>query len=189
MGDNSSERRHEIQWVENILKPQFFGVIKRRCGESVGKYWVTGVLPAFRDGISPLTATRVISFDEKYQSLCGFTQKDVDAIVSRALHHFPEDERILALKSLKMWYNGYKFCSSGAEIPLLYNPQLVFVHLERWSHGLHTCLTSMKLTRCILRQCCQLLVRLATSRFIISWICSLRKRTAHRLLFRPNFPI
>jgi Predicted AAA-ATPase len=82
MGDHSSDGRREIQWVENILKPQFFGVIKRRCGDSVAKYWVTGVLPAFRDGISPLTATRVISFDEKYQSLCGFTQKDVDAIVS-----------------------------------------------------------------------------------------------------------
>ena len=100
------------------------------------KYWLTGVLPAFRDGISPLTATRVISFDQQYQSLCGFTQEDVEAIVSRALHHFPEKERDLALKALKHWYNGYKFCPmSGSEIPWLYNPQLVFIHMEKMISG------------------------------------------------------
>jgi Predicted AAA-ATPase len=129
--ENASERRREIEWLGNVLKAEFFSVIKGTCGKSVEKYWLTGVLPAFRDGISPLSAMRVISFDEQYQSLCGFTQEDVDAIVSRALHHFPESERDLALKSLSHWYNGYKFYPSGSvsgrEIPCLYNPQLVFV--------------------------------------------------------------
>jgi hypothetical protein len=108
--ENLSERKSEIEWLEYVLKAEFFGVIKRACGESVQKYWLTGVLPAFWDGISPPTATCVISFDSQYQSLCGFTQEDVKAIVSRALHHFPEKEQDLALTALKRWYNGYKFC-------------------------------------------------------------------------------
>jgi hypothetical protein len=62
-------------------------------------------------------------------------QKDVDAIVLQALHHFPDKERKKALQSLQLWYNGYKFCLSGTEIPLLYNPQLVFVHLEKMVTG------------------------------------------------------
>jgi len=89
------------------------------------KYWLTGVLPAFRDGISPLTD---ISLQQRYHSLCGFTQEDVDAIVKRALS---EDKRTDTLHSLKYRHNGYRFSptSSGSENPTLYNPQLVFVHL------------------------------------------------------------
>ena len=112
-----------------LLKSEFFAVIKGSCGVSVAKYWLTGVLPAFRDGISPLTATRVISFSERYHSLCGLMQEDVNAIVERAL---PESKRASTLDSLKRWYNGYIFSptSSSSEIPTLYNPQLVFVHLQ-----------------------------------------------------------
>jgi hypothetical protein len=124
-----SDEEQNINLLGRILKPEFFAVIKQNCGKSVAKYWLTGVLPAFRDGFSPLTATRVISFDKRYQSLCGFTQEDVNAIVTRAL---PESERASTLNSLKRWYNGYMFSPtlSGSENSTLYNPQLLFVHLE-----------------------------------------------------------
>jgi len=130
--DRLSARKEEIDWLEIVLKSEFFGVIKAFCGNPVAKYWLTGVLPAFCDGISPLTATQVISFDKQYQSLCGFTQEDVDAIVTRAMRRFSESERNITLTSLKYWYNGYKFnrSSSGSETPIVYNPQLVFVHLQ-----------------------------------------------------------
>jgi hypothetical protein len=118
----------EITGLEDILKSEFFAEIKRFCGAIVRKYWLTGVLPAFRDGISPLTATRIISFDERYKSLCGFTQEDVNAILTRAL---PENQRASVLDSLKHWYNGYTFSPipSGSEKSTLYNPQQVFIHL------------------------------------------------------------
>jgi hypothetical protein len=133
--DRFSARKEEIDWLEIVLKSEFFGVIKEFCGKSVAKYWLTGVLPAFHDGISPLAATQVISFDQQYQSLCGLTQENVDAIVTRTLRHFSQIERNIALNSLKFWYNGYKFnrASSGSEISTLYNPQLVFVHLQKMS--------------------------------------------------------
>jgi Predicted AAA-ATPase len=100
----------------------------------VGKYWLTGVLPAFRDWFSPLTATQIISFDPQYQSLCGFAQEDVNAIVMRAL---PEGKRASTLDSLKRWYNGYMFSHAeyGSENPTLYNPQQVFVYLRKTISG------------------------------------------------------
>jgi hypothetical protein len=123
------ESKQAIRWLEVLLKAEFFAVIKKSCGESVAKYWLTGVLPAFRDGISPLTATQVISFDERYYSLCGLTQNDVNAIVERAL---PKGARVYTLNSLRRWYSGYMFspAASSSESPTVYNPQLVFVHLR-----------------------------------------------------------
>jgi Predicted AAA-ATPase len=121
--------KHILDQLETLLKSEFFAVIKESCGSSVAKYWLTGVLPAFRDGISPLTATRVISFNERYHSLCGLTQENVNAIVKRAL---PESKQAHTLDSLKRWYNGYmfSFTSSGSENLTLYNPRLVFDHLQ-----------------------------------------------------------
>jgi hypothetical protein len=127
-----AESQQAISQLAELLKHEFFAVIKEVCGKSVKKYWLTGVLPAFRDGISPLTATEVISFDQEYQSLCGLTQEDVNAIVTRAL---PESERASTLDTLKRWYNGYMFSPHCAKNPTLYNPQQVFVHLRKTIFG------------------------------------------------------
>jgi hypothetical protein len=131
-----SENSQIIRWLGILLKSGFFAMIKQNCGRSVEKYWLTGVLPVFRDGVSPLTATQLISFQERYQSLCGFTQADVDSIVMRALREFSENEQKSTLASLKRWYNGYMFspASSNSKEPL-YNPQLVFGHLDNITSG------------------------------------------------------
>jgi predicted AAA-ATPase len=123
-----------IRWLADLLKHGFFATIKIHCGLSVEKYWITGVLPAFRDGISPLTATRIISSYPRYQSLCGFTQEDVNAVVMRAL---PEAMQASTLDYLKRWYNGYMFsCTAyGSKSPTLYNPQQVFTYLEHIISG------------------------------------------------------
>ena len=81
--EHLSDRKQEIKWLTGILYAEFFAVIKGSCGTAVDKYWITGVLPAFRDGISPLSAMDIISFDKQYNSLCGFTENDVKAIVER----------------------------------------------------------------------------------------------------------
>src|SRR5437764_1377897 len=42
--EHLSDRKQEVGWLEDILKTEFFAVIKKSCGESVEKYWLTGVL-------------------------------------------------------------------------------------------------------------------------------------------------
>jgi hypothetical protein len=97
------------------------------------KYWLTGVLPAFRDGISPLTAVNIISDKPKYHGLCGLTEVEVEAITKAYLGPESTAEDISkATGTLRRWYNGYRFSSSTLSEGLnsLYNPQLVFTHLR-----------------------------------------------------------
>jgi hypothetical protein len=109
--------------------------MKRATGVVVRKYWLTGVLPAFRDGISPLSATSVISNLPQYHGLCGFTKEEVDAIAVKYLASTHSlDEIRGALLLMKRWYNGYMFCTPNHARSLrpspLFNPQLVFTHLR-----------------------------------------------------------
>jgi Predicted AAA-ATPase len=96
------------------------------------KYWLTGVLPAFRDGISPLTAVNIISDMPKYHGLCGLTEVEVEAITKAYLGPESTAEEIPnATDTLRRWYNGYRFCATPSEgLNSLYNPQLVFTHLR-----------------------------------------------------------
>jgi Predicted AAA-ATPase len=87
------------------------------------------VLPAFRNAISPLAATRLISLHERYQSLCGLTEEDVEALVTRTLRDYPKSDPAGTLNSIRYWYGGFMF-SSNSENPALYNPQQVFIHLQ-----------------------------------------------------------
>ena len=95
----------------------------------VAKYQLIRVLLAFCNRISPLTAIQVISFSERYYSLYGLIQEDVNVIVKQALL---ESKRASTLNRFKCQYNSYIFSptSSSSEIPTLYNLQLVFVYLQ-----------------------------------------------------------
>ena len=99
------------------------------------KYWLTGVLPAFRDGISPLTATATISGSRKYSNACGLTEEEVHTIAKAYLSKFSEDERNQELQIIQRWYNGYQFCKNNAPTSSLYNPQQVFNHLNAIYEG------------------------------------------------------
>jgi hypothetical protein len=121
--------------VADLFKTQFFSVLKRVTGLVVRKYWLTGVLPAFRDGISPLSATSVISMLPQYHGLCGLTKEEVESIATRYLGSTHTPDQINGkLVLMKSWYNGYIFCPPEHDTSLspsrLFNPQLVFTHLR-----------------------------------------------------------
>jgi len=119
--------------ITNLFKSEFFRIIKDMVAQNiVVKYWLTGVLPAFRDGLSPLTAARVISGVREFHGLCGLTGAEVqtvaEAYLSRSLG---PQELTEALHEVRQWYNGYRFCKTKTHpIDPLYNPQLVFTHLR-----------------------------------------------------------
>jgi hypothetical protein len=118
--------------VAALFKSNFFSVIKQAVTENiVVKYWLTGVLPAFRDGINPLTAICIISNKPEYHGLCGLTDAEVRAITTAYLGPESTDE---VMTVLQKWYNGYQFChfdgQNGTAFESLYNQQFVFAHLE-----------------------------------------------------------
>lgn len=125
--------------VADFFKTQFFATLKlATSSNTVRKYWITGVLPVFRDGMSPLAATEIISNDPTYHGLCGFTDSEVQMIAQTYLSPVlapPQVEGVMP--KLRNWYNGYLFCGqkSGAQLDTLYNPQLVFTHLRQLKCG------------------------------------------------------
>jgi hypothetical protein len=129
---NDEGHRNGFGHVEDLFKTQFFAVMKRAMGVVVRKYWLTGLLPAFRDGFSPLSATALISKLPQYHGLCGFTKEEVDAIAVKYLAstHNPDQIRC-AVGLMKAWNSGYSFGhAQSLKISRLFNPQLVFTHLR-----------------------------------------------------------
>jgi hypothetical protein len=120
--------------VTEFFSSCFFATIKRSVQKNIiPKYWLTGVLPAFRDGIGPLSATRNISNSAEYHGLCGLTDAEVRTITQAYLGPKYTPEKLEeAMDVLRRWYRGYRFCPSTGEniLPSIYNPQLVFTHLR-----------------------------------------------------------
>ncbi|TDL27117.1 DUF1703-domain-containing protein [Rickenella mellea] len=119
--------------VAEFFSTQFYGVIKEAVSQLiVVKYWLTGVLPAFRDSIGPLLAAHIISNESEYHGLCGLTDAEVQTIARAYLSSDIEPPALAeTMRELQRRYGGYRFCAPGDEpLETLYNPQLVFTHLR-----------------------------------------------------------
>jgi hypothetical protein len=120
--------------VAEFFKTQFFATIKQATAtNTILKYWITGVLPVFRDGVSPLAATEIISNNATYHGLCGLTDSEVQIIAQKFLSPVLGPQAVEgAVQTLRHWYNGYLFSRPKSDAPLetLYNPELVFTYLR-----------------------------------------------------------
>ncbi|KAF9423740.1 hypothetical protein BGZ76_003620 [Entomortierella beljakovae] len=139
--------RPHIGAIEDFFHSNFFNVLRDGCaarsnGEYsvvINKYFLTGVMPAFRSGISPLLAASLISLKRGFHGACGFTEPEVKAIVEHYLGvEGQQSERIV--HSLRRLYNGYNFAilnvAEAKRDPLasnlIYNPHLVFHYISNY---------------------------------------------------------
>ena len=115
--------------VVQLFSTRFYAVLKEAVARNiVAKYWITGVLPAFRDGISPLLAVKTLSMSPRFHGICGFTHAEVRTIAETYLSPSLQSHEISAvMHELQQWHNGHRFCEDAIEP--LYNPQLVFTRL------------------------------------------------------------
>ncbi|KAG0279528.1 hypothetical protein BGZ97_009562, partial [Linnemannia gamsii] len=131
-----------VQLIESFFKENFFAILKEGCstlsdyGAVISKYFLTGVTPAFRAGISPLTAAAIVSNKRSLHGICGFTESEVRAIVRLYLRMNDQDAEPL-VHSMRKLYNGYYFAMSGPDesssaILPVYNPHLVFHYLSNF---------------------------------------------------------
>ncbi|RUS34283.1 hypothetical protein BC938DRAFT_481471 [Jimgerdemannia flammicorona] len=132
-----------VTQIEQFFKESFFAVLKEGCGTMgdcgaiISKFFVTGVTPAFREGISPLQETDIISGRHELHGICGFTEDEVSVLVQCYLRKDEKDAEPI-VDTMRRLYNGYHFANSAGDMntPGLYNPQLVFHFLrELASHG------------------------------------------------------
>ncbi|KAF8536803.1 hypothetical protein BDD12DRAFT_807480 [Trichophaea hybrida] len=132
-------RMAKVNAIENFLKQNLFATFKEAFGDGpigcVSKYFLTGVLPAFRSGMSPLTTTTIISGWSEYHGICGFTEKQVETITRAYLDQSSiEYGTSGTCWAMKRYYNGYSFANPGDE-ERLYNPLLVHYYLSTIKKG------------------------------------------------------
>ncbi|KAF9917174.1 hypothetical protein FBU30_000919, partial [Linnemannia zychae] len=134
----------KVQHIESFFKENLFSILKEGCsipsmneyGVVISKYFLTGVTPAFRAGISPLTAAAIISNKSSLQGVCGFSETEVKTIVKHYLRMNDREAEPL-VHSMRKLYNGYYFTVSGydesnpAPLPV-FNPHLVFHYLSNF---------------------------------------------------------
>ena len=126
--ENARQRSIEVADIELFFKGALFSLLKETNGTCISKYFLTGVLPAFRSGMSPLTATPMTSESPEFQGICGLTDQQVKLLAKTFLGL---DDSNPALDSIcwtmKKYYNGYYFANSSDHgLELRYNPELVY---------------------------------------------------------------
>ena len=135
--ENQSQRSNKVVAIETLFKGVLFSVLKEHYGSYISKCFLTGVLPAFRSGMSSLTATTMVSGSQKLHGICGLTEQQVELLAKKFL---TLDDSNPALEqicwAMKKYYNGYYFTKpSDIELGLRYNPQLVYDYLEATKTG------------------------------------------------------
>ncbi|KAF9095631.1 hypothetical protein BGX27_001247 [Mortierella sp. AM989] len=134
---------NKVQHIELFFNVNFFSILKEGCqttsmndyGVVISKYFLTGVTPAFRAGVSPLIASSIVSNNRRFHGACGFTENEVKAIVTHYLRKNEQDVDPLVCAMRKL-YNGYCFAASSdaeSQSPeLVYNPHLAFHYLSNF---------------------------------------------------------
>ena len=97
--------------ITGLFKSEFFQVLKDATSKDiVTKYWLTGVVPTFREGTSPLAAVDIISDNPESHGLCGFTDSEVQTITETYLSSSHLSCEIHSMMhTLRQWHNGYRF--------------------------------------------------------------------------------
>ena len=115
--------------LDNITDPEtarvlrdglrnFYSVLKAQ-GAHLKFVMLTGVSKFSKVSLfSGLNNLNDISLDERYGTLCGYTQEELESV-------FTEYLADVDLNQLKSWYNGYSFLSSP-----VYNPFDILLYLD-----------------------------------------------------------
>jgi hypothetical protein len=108
----------------DILKG-FYGVMKG-VDEHLRFVFLTGVTRFTKVGVfSGLNNLHDISMVEKYATICGITQVELESYFSNyidQLAHKQELSRDDCLAEIKRWYNGFDFSRNLSEAVSVYNP-------------------------------------------------------------------
>lgn len=109
---------------------RFFSTIKG-LGAFIDFVFITGVSSFARAGLfSGINNLRIITLNEKFAGICGYTNDEIDAYFSEYIKTWAATDKVApdTLKAqIKAWYNGYHFGSSNLSV---YNPFSLMHALE-----------------------------------------------------------
>jgi predicted AAA-ATPase len=108
----------------------FFATIKG-LDSYIDFAFITGISSFVRaDLFSGINNLRILTLDEHYAGVCGYTEEEVDSSFSAHIASWAEKEGCTydeLRKKIKEWYNGYHFSETS---PSVYNPFSLMNALE-----------------------------------------------------------
>ncbi|MCP5499509.1 MAG: AAA family ATPase [Leptospiraceae bacterium] len=126
---NRSKDYSDLVTGDGFLK-SFFKVLKAGNIGAIDRTFVTGVTPiTLTDLSSAYNIATHITFKEEFNSLMGFTEEEVEAMLERVLEEIdlmPKKEEILS--QMRYYYDGYIFHEESEEH--IYNPTLTLFYLQ-----------------------------------------------------------
>jgi len=118
----AQEIRDEIQ--------HFFTTIKG-LDAHIQFVFITGVSSFAKAGLfSGINNVQIITLRDKYASLCGYTESEVDDYFTDYITHWAQKKHTSydsLREQIRSWYNGYSF---GSNVPKVYNPFSLMNALE-----------------------------------------------------------
>jgi predicted AAA-ATPase len=107
--------------IRNEIR-DFFTTIKS-LDSYIDFAFITGISSFVRAGLfSGINNLRIVTLDEQYASICGYTDEEVDRYFSKYIALWAEKEECTydeLRQKIKEWYNGYKFSINASSV---YNP-------------------------------------------------------------------
>lgn len=102
---------------------QFFFRTIKGLGRLINFIFITGVTSFSKAGLfSGLNNLQVLTFDAKYDALCGYTDVEIDHYFTPYLADWAQNNNgdvAVIREQLRDWYNGYRF---GKKAIAVYNP-------------------------------------------------------------------
>ncbi|MBF0231061.1 MAG: AAA family ATPase, partial [Desulfamplus sp.] len=125
--DNHNQRYQSLVHEQGPLRT-FFKTVKALTSSTMfDRVFITGVSPVVMSDItSGYNVAENIYFVPEFNNLCGFTQNEVEEVITKIADScgFEEKESKVkeAVELMKNYYNGYKFCYKKSDY--IYNPTL-----------------------------------------------------------------
>ncbi|MBF0228769.1 MAG: AAA family ATPase [Desulfamplus sp.] len=114
----------------------FFKTVKALTTSTMfDRVFITGVSPVVMSDItSGYNVAKNIYFEPEFNNLCGFTQNEVEEVISYIAGSCGFEEKESKVKEaaglMKTYYNGYKFCYKKHDY--IYNPTLSIYFFEQF---------------------------------------------------------
>lgn len=109
---------------------QFFTIIKS-LDAHVQFVFIAGVSSLIKAGLfSGMNNAQVITLDEQFATICGYTDKEVDLCFSDHMNSWAEKAGVSCVElrqQIKEWYSGYRFGINAIEV---YNPSSLMKALK-----------------------------------------------------------
>ncbi|ETR66759.1 MAG: AAA-ATPase-like protein [Candidatus Magnetoglobus multicellularis str. Araruama] len=122
---------HKLVQKDGPLKTLYKGIKAFLERGLLTRLFITGVSPVVMSDItSGMNICDNIYLDKDFNTICGFTEAEIQNLVNQAIQHCRLDisQSASLIEMMKTWYNGYMFSPESND--RIYNPTLVFYFLK-----------------------------------------------------------